>query len=81
MMFRELAEKLRPPRTVAVRFPFGRPWGEPDNPSQHRVIVEHALEVLRSAQEPGTIVDLPYRWRREDYAAILERRRSGVRVS
>ena len=40
MMHRGMAEKIRPPRVAHVRFPFGRPLGEPNNPDQHRVIIE-----------------------------------------
>ena len=70
MMFRETEERIRPPRVVHVRFPFGRPLGEPGNADQQRVIIEDALEVLAAASTPGEVVDLSYRWRREDYVAI-----------
>ncbi len=81
MMYKEMAEKVRPPRVAHVRFPFGRPIGEPNNPDQHRVVIEDALRVLETATEPGTVVSLPYRWRREDYAHILRERaaKSAVR--
>ena len=74
MMYKEILGKLQIPRTLHVRFPFGRPMGEPNNPDQHRVILEDALSVLESATEPGTVVYAPYRWRREDYAAIRKQR-------
>jgi hypothetical protein len=74
MMYKGMAEKVQPPRVVNVRFPFGRPMGEPNNPNQHRVIIEDALHILASATEPGSIVELPYRWRREDYARIRSER-------
>ena len=76
MMYKEMADKVRPPRVAHVRFPFGRPFGEPGNALQQRVIVEDALRVLETATVPGTIVELPYRWRREDYGRILEERRA-----
>ena len=57
-----------------VKFPFGRPMGEPNNPDQHRVVAEDALRILETATEPGVVVTLPYRWRREDYARIREER-------
>lgn len=75
-MFEEMARKVAPPRVLHVRFPFGRPFGEPGNPAQQRVILEDALKVLETAQAPGTVVNAPYRWRREDYPAILAQRRS-----
>ena len=72
---------MQPPRVVHVRFPFGRPLGEPGNPQQHRVIIEDALAFLAEAQGPGALLELPFRWRREDYRKILEERRTKVGVS
>ena len=74
MMHRAMAEKIRPPRVAHVKFPFGRPLGEPNNPDQHRVIIEDALHILETATDPGSVVELPYRWRREDYARIRAER-------
>jgi D-proline reductase (dithiol) PrdB len=74
MMYRQVADALRPPRVAYVRFPFGQPLGEPGNVDQQRVIVEDALRLLVSAPAPGTIEALPYRWRREDYAGIRRSR-------
>ena len=74
MMFKEVAEAMRPPRVAHVRFPFGRPLGEPGNVAQQRVIIEDGLNILVENQVPGTIGDLPYRWKREDYEAILAQR-------
>ncbi len=34
------------------------------------MIIEDTLKLLLSASSPGTIEQLPYRWRREDYAEI-----------
>ncbi len=64
---REYSEKIRPPRTVSLRWPFGHPVGEPFNVAQQRTIVCAALAALYQIEEPGTIIDLPYRWKRETY--------------
>lgn len=64
---REFTEKVQPPRTVYLRWPFGHPVGEPGNTLQQRTIVLEALNALYQIKEPGTIIDLPYRWRREKY--------------
>ncbi len=64
---RSYSEKVRPPRTVFLRWPFGHPLGEPFNTAQQRVVLAEALRSLLSITEPGTIIDLPYRWRREHY--------------
>ena len=81
MMFKETEELIRPPRVVHVRFPFGRPLGEPGNADQQRVIIEDALEALVNATTPGTVVELPYNWRREDYAAIRRGREKMTKVA
>ena len=77
MMHREAVEKLKPPRAVLVRFPFGRPYGLPGASDQQRVIVEDALSLLVEAQEPRTLA-LPYRWRRENYASVRANRTFSV---
>ena len=74
MMYRQVADALPSPRVCYVRFPFGVPLGEPGNADQQRVIVEDALRLLQHATEPGTLQELPYRWRREDYGRILSDR-------
>jgi hypothetical protein len=64
---REYSEKVKPPRTVFLRWPFGHPLGEPGNVPQQRAVVFEALRALYQIKEPGTIIDLPFRWRREKY--------------
>lgn len=74
MMYKQVADALPSPRVCYVRFPFGQPLGEPGNTDQQRVIVEDALHMILHATEPGTLQEMPYRWRREDYARILSDR-------
>jgi D-proline reductase (dithiol) PrdB len=64
---RDYSEKVKPPRTLFLRWPFGHPLGEPGNIAQQRTIVCAALTALYRIETPGTIIDLPYRWRRETY--------------
>jgi hypothetical protein len=64
---REYSEKVKPPRTVFLRWPFGHPFGEPFNIAQQRVVLAEALRALYAISDPGVIIDLPYRWRRENY--------------
>lgn len=66
---REYSEKVKPPRTIFLRWPFGHPFGEPFNAAQQRVVLAEALRALYRIQEPGAIIDMPYRWRREKYDA------------
>ena len=74
MMYRQVADALPSPRVCYVRFPFGQPLGEPGNADQQRVIVEDALHLILRSTEPGTLQEMPYRWRREDYAKIRSNR-------
>lgn len=64
---RSYSEKVKPPRTVHLRWPFGHPLGEPFNVAQQRAVLRKAFQALTDIREPGEIVDLPFRWRREKY--------------
>jgi D-proline reductase (dithiol) PrdB len=52
------------PRGIALRFPAGNQVGEAGKPQQQRMILTAALEAIGAIESPGTIVELPYRWRR-----------------
>jgi len=67
---RKYTEKVKPPRTIFLRWPFGHPLGEAFNKAQQRVVLAEALRALYAIREPGTILDMPYRWKRETYEGI-----------
>jgi hypothetical protein len=75
MVEEQRARLIKPPRTLYPRFPYGRPFGEPGNPDQQRVLLEDALDLVATATTPGEVRPVPYRWRREDYSRIREERR------
>jgi hypothetical protein len=52
------------PRAVYLRYPAGNQVGEPGKPIQQRTILTDALEAVNYIKSPGTVVELPYRWRR-----------------
>jgi hypothetical protein len=64
---KDYTEKVKPPRTVFLRWPFGHPLGEPFNLLQQRAVLIAAFNALYSITVPGSIIDLPFRWRREKY--------------
>jgi hypothetical protein len=64
---RQYSEKVKPPRTIFLRWPFGHPLGEPFNILQQRAVLAEAFKALYAIREPGEITDLPFRWRRESY--------------
>lgn len=64
---REYTEKVKPPRTVFLSWPFGHPLGEPGKRDQQRAVLFESFRALYQIKQAGTIVDLPFRWRREKY--------------
>lgn len=69
-ILRSVTEKVRPPRAVFLRWPFGHPLGEPFHTAQQLTILRDAFQFLYDAS-PGEIRDLPYRWRRENFSTAL----------
>jgi len=69
---REYTEKVKPPRTVFIKWPFGHPLGEAGNVKQQRAVVLEAFKALYTIDTPGEIIDLPFRWRRFDYDSYEE---------
>jgi len=59
-LFRQVAVKLKLPRVISLRFPFGYPLGRRED--EQRQIIQDALAALGSIADPGTIIDLPYVW-------------------
>jgi hypothetical protein len=57
---------IKPPRALLVKFPRGSMLGEPGNAERQRRIILDALEALQTMTAPGTIQELPYRWRQQD---------------
>ena len=56
------AEQTGVPRTLAVEFPFAHTLGRPHDEAQQRRVIDQALEVLETAEAPGTIVHSPEEW-------------------
>ncbi|MBI4537060.1 MAG: hypothetical protein HY712_03780 [candidate division NC10 bacterium] len=77
-LLREVAEKVRPPRTVFLRYPFGHPLGEACNTAQQRTILLDALRALETITAPGTILEPGYRWRRQRFGGATGTRREGT---
>lgn len=66
-LVREYTEKVKPPRTIYLRWPFGHPLGEPFKAAQHAAVLDNAFEALYQITEPGAIIDLKFKWHRQDY--------------
>lgn len=55
---------MRVSRAAYLRFPIGNPFGEPDNPEQQTAVLDAVLATFEAIRDPGTVVELPFRWRR-----------------
>jgi hypothetical protein len=54
-MLEEVAEKVRPPRTLLVPFGWGQPLGPPGRAGVHRRVAEAALAMLEADVGPAEI--------------------------
>lgn len=61
---RKFTEETKAPRAVFVKWPMGHPLGEPGRADQQTRVLECAFLAIERITEPGTIVDLPFRWKR-----------------
>jgi hypothetical protein len=65
---REITRRVRPPRALSLRYPFGHPMGEAFATAQQRTILVDALHALETVSVPGTILEPGYRWKRHRFA-------------
>jgi D-proline reductase (dithiol) PrdB len=70
-LVKEVAVAAHAPRFLYLHWPFGHALGEPGNVRQQRTVLHDMLSMAMSAPRPGLVVDLPYRWRRETYAEVV----------
>jgi len=62
---RPYTEKVKPPRSIFLKWPFGHPLGEPERIDQQTAVLNKAFEVLRTIESPGEIIDVNWPWRRK----------------
>jgi hypothetical protein len=66
------AEKVGAPRTLAVEFPFAQTLGRANDSEQQKRVILQALEVLETAEGPGSIVHSPEAWPQPQTEALGE---------
>ena len=47
-----MTKKIKPPRALAVPYPFGHPLGEPNNPELQHAIIAEALAIFADETTP-----------------------------
>ncbi len=50
------------PRLAGISYPMSRPVGRPGDADGQRAVLRALLELLESARQPGTYVELPFEW-------------------
>ena len=74
---RDVTEQVKPPRAVFVPFRMGHHFGVPFHRELQRRIILDALDLVATATESGTIVDLPLTWAQARREGIEIERRNG----
>lgn len=59
----EFTRLIGTPRALAVRFPYGAPFGNPLNRWLQPRVLREALALIDEATEPNTIRESAYRWK------------------
>jgi hypothetical protein len=62
VMSREIAENVKPPRALHVRFPYGAPLGPAGHSETQMAVVREALALLERLDRPGMIVESTVEW-------------------
>ena len=63
----DIVEHCGVPRFVFTDFPLGNPCGEPFNPEMQRQVVATGIDLLASAEQPGSVVTMRLRWQNEEW--------------
>ena len=53
------------PRVAAIEHPFGRPYGDVGDVATQRAVLEAALAVFETAEQPGHVEHLPFVWHQD----------------
>ncbi len=61
-MIPDLTRAVGVPRLAGISYPMGQPFGRPHDGDGQRAVLRAALDVLATAREPGTYVELPFAW-------------------
>jgi D-proline reductase (dithiol) PrdB len=61
-MIHEFTRSVGAPRVAAIEYPMGQPLGKPHDPEGQLAVLRATLQVARDAQEPGSVVHLPFEW-------------------
>ena len=61
-MIPDLTRATGVPRLAGISYPIGRPLGNPHDADGQRAVLRSMLDLLATAAEPDTYVELPFVW-------------------
>ena len=64
-LVKEITQLVKPSLACFVEHPFGLTLGEPGDKATQRAILRRCLEEVQREHAAGTIVDLGFRWERD----------------
>ncbi len=65
-LVKEITELVKPSRALFLEHPFGFTFGNIGERDLQRQILLDCLHAAEQITEPGTILDLPYRWNHDN---------------
>ena len=79
-LVREVAIAGHAPRFAYVHWPFGHALGEPGNVAQQLTVLHDLFSLATHAPRAGLVIELPYRWRREEYQTMIDWKKPSATV-
>ncbi len=65
-LVKEMTQQVKPSRALYIQHPFGLTLGDVGDCATHAAIFNDCLRYAAEEQPPGTIIDLPYLWTKDD---------------
>ena len=65
-LVREITQLVQPSKALYLQHPFGLTLGAVGDRDTHEAILRECLRWAEEELPPGTIVDLPYRWDKDE---------------
>jgi D-proline reductase (dithiol) PrdB len=65
-LVRQITEMVKPSRALYVEHPFGHTFGDLHDCELQRRILLDSLNAAEKITEPGAIIELPYKWTKDD---------------
>jgi hypothetical protein len=62
-----VTRRVKPPRALYLRYPFGHPMGEAFAVRQQRAILLAGLRALVTITEPATVIEPGWAWKRHRF--------------